>query len=272
MTRHLAKPFAQAVDVAKAAHVLTVALLVCTRQRPALRGGQLLNAIKHARLRFVPLANRPRRNAAEQHLVQVIRIRVHEDWLARATGREIRHRRLGLHVLQRIHANAKMRQQRLRQYLAQRVINRRATRRHTVAAAITTQRTKERTVRRAGVNPMQTVDNVQPLLVRLQRLNRFRQLRLGQRTAALHASRNCRQRIKPLILHEENHPLGGPLLRSLRHTRQHRSRHGSSREALENITAIEHVFVHVVDNCRVRPHPSRTNLTLTNLKKKPDFS
>ena len=180
MTGHLAQPLAQAVDVAKALHILAVTLLVRARQRTPFGGRQLLNAIEHARLRLVPLANRPLRNAAVQHLIQVVGIRVHENRLARATRREICHGRLGLHVLQRIHADAKMRQQCLRQRLAQRVINGRPTRRHAVAAAVPAQRTKERTMRRAGVHTVQTVNDVQPFLVRLQRLDRLRQLHLGQ--------------------------------------------------------------------------------------------
>ena len=180
MTGHLAKPLTQAVDVVEALHVLVVALLVRARQTTALGCRQLLNAIEHARARLVLLANRALRNATVKHLIEVIRIRVHEDRLTRAAGRKIRHCRLSLHVLDRVHADAQMRQKRFGQRVAQRVINRRPTRGHAVAAAIATESAKERTMRRAGMGAMQPVNNLQSLLVRFQRLNRLGQFHLSQ--------------------------------------------------------------------------------------------
>ena len=51
---------------------------------------------------------------------------------------------------------------------------------------------------------MQTVDDMQTLFVRLQRLNRLRQLPLCQRLRLLQPLWNARPRIEALVLHKEN--------------------------------------------------------------------
>ena len=133
---------------------------------------------------------------------------MHEDRLARSARRQVRDRGFGLHVLHRVHADAEMRQQRLGKHLAQIIVNRGAAGRHAIAAAVTAERSEERAVRRAGVEAVQTVDDVQTLLEGLKRLDRLRKLRLGQRTAARHARRNAGLRIESLVLQEEDHALG----------------------------------------------------------------
>ena len=86
---------------------------------------------------------------------------MHEDRLPGAAGRQRRNRGLGRHVLNRVHADAQMRQQRLRQHLAQFIIDRRCTGRHAVTTAIAAERAEEGAVGRAGVDAVQPVDDVQ---------------------------------------------------------------------------------------------------------------
>ena len=132
---------------------------------------------------------------------------MHEDRLPRSTGGKIRDRGLGFHVLHRVHADAEMRQQRPGQHLAQFKINRRAAGRRAVAAAVAAECAEESAVARAGVHAVQTIDDVQALFEGLQCGDGFRQFRLRQGAAALHASRDAGRRIKPLILQEKDHPL-----------------------------------------------------------------
>ncbi len=113
-------------------------------------------------------------DTTEQHLVKVIGIGMHEDRLRGTAGRQRRNGRLGLHVLHRIHTDAQMRQQSLRQYLAQLIIDRRSAGRNSITTSIATQRTKEGAVRRTGVQAMQTVDDVQSFLVRFEWTDRLR--------------------------------------------------------------------------------------------------
>ena len=90
---------------------------------------------------------------------------MHEDRLPGAAGRQRRNRGLGRHVLNGVHADAQMRQQRLRQDLAQFIIDGRSTGRHTVTTAIAAERAEEGAMRRAGVHAVQAVDDMQSFLV-----------------------------------------------------------------------------------------------------------
>ena len=184
---------------------MAVALLVSGRQARPLGGGQLLDAIEHAGPGFVLLANVTLGDAAVEHLVEVVRVGVHEDRLARATGRQVGDRGLGLHVLHGIHADAQMGQKRLGKDLAQLVVDRGSAGRHAIASAIAAERAKEGTVRGAGVHAVQTVDDVQAFLEGLQRLDGLGQLGCGQRAAVAHSRRDAGLRVEALILHEEDH-------------------------------------------------------------------
>ena len=70
------------------------------------------------------LADFALRNSSVKSLVKMVRIRVHEDRLPSSARRKVRNSWLGLHVLQRIHPDTQMRQQGVRQSLAQLIINR----------------------------------------------------------------------------------------------------------------------------------------------------
>ena len=137
----------------------------------------------------------------------MIRVGVHEDRLPRAAGGQVCDRRLGLHVLDGVHADAQMRQQCLRQSFADFVVDRRCTWWHTVASAIPAQRAEERAVRRAGVGAMQTVDDMQAIFVWLKRTDRLGQRDLGQRSTVLQSLGNACIGMEPLVLHEEHDSL-----------------------------------------------------------------
>ena len=106
---------------------------------------------------------------------------MHEDGLPCAAGGQVRDRRLGCHVLHGVHADAQMRQERLRQGIAELIVNGGCTGWHAIAATITTERAEEGTVRWTGMQAVEAVDDVESFLVRLQRFNRLGQLGFGQR-------------------------------------------------------------------------------------------
>ena len=173
MIGYRVQPIAKTVDVLESLDVLAVTLLVGGREFAALGRGQFFDLAQHIRSRFVLASNVARRNPAIQHLVQLIGIRIHENRLPGTTGRQGRQRGLGRHVLNRVHADAKMRQQCLGQYLADFIVDGRSTRWHTITTAVATQGTKESTVRGTGMRTVQTVNDVQPVLKRFQCLNRL---------------------------------------------------------------------------------------------------
>ena len=141
----------------------------------------------------------PLRDAAVEHLVEVIGIGVHEDGLTRAAGGEIRHGGFRGHVFQRVHADAQVRQERFRQNLAQLIVDGGGDRRRAIVAAITTECSKESTVRGTRVQAVQTIDDVEPLFKRLQRCDRLWQFGLSQRAAVLHARRDAGAGFKALV-------------------------------------------------------------------------
>ena len=155
----------------------------------------------------MPESNVAGGDAAVQQLIKLVGIRIHEDRLPGAACGQRRNRGLGRHVLQGIHADAQMRQERLWQNFAQFIIDGRGTGRVTVAAAITAERAEKGAVRRTGMQAVQAVDNVQSFFVRLKRLDGFRKLGLRQRTAPFHPVRNASRRIETLVLQKENNPL-----------------------------------------------------------------
>lgn len=55
---------------------------------------------------------------------------------------------------------------------------------------------------------MQPTNNMQSVLIRLLRIDRFWQFCFRQQTASADRFRNTRLRIKPLVLQEENDSLG----------------------------------------------------------------
>ena len=105
---------------------------------------------------------------------------MHEDRLPGATGRQRRDRGLGGHVLNRVHADTQVGQQRLRQDLAEFIIDGRGARRDPVTTAIAAERAEEGAVRGAGVLAVQAVDDVQAFFVGFQGLNGLRQCGTGQ--------------------------------------------------------------------------------------------
>ena len=74
MIGNAAEAFAQSIDVAEPVDILTVTLLVDGRQRVALGGSQLFDAIKHTGARFVLLADITCRNSPVEHLVEMVRV------------------------------------------------------------------------------------------------------------------------------------------------------------------------------------------------------
>ena len=133
---------------------------------------------------------------------------MHEDRLSCTARRKISHRRLGLHVFHGVHSDAEMRKKSFGENFAQLVVNGRSARRHTVASAISTKSAEERAVRRTGVTAVETVDDVETILERIECLNRLGQRRISEGTII--ANTGCRKAglgIESLVLHEENHPL-----------------------------------------------------------------
>ena len=72
-----------------------------------------------------------------------------------------------------------MGKERFGENFAQLVVNGRSARRHTVASAIPTKSTEERTVRRTGVTAVETVDDVKAILKGIECLNRLGQRRIS---------------------------------------------------------------------------------------------
>ena len=261
MPGYAAEAFTQAVDVVESLHELTIALLIYTAQGSAIGRSKLFDTIQHTGLGLVFLADFALGYTAIKHLVQVVRIGVHEDGLSRTAGRELRNRGLDRHALHGVHADAEMRQQRLRQDLAQFIIDRRCSRRRTVTTAIAAQRAEEGAVVRIGVHAVQTVNYVQTLLVRLQSLYGFGQFRLSKGTTVFHARGNSRRRIEPLVLHEENDALGRATTsrpRRLSHAGQHR---GPSKRccgnSLKHFSSIDHSPFQIRHNYTFRCLDSR---------------
>ncbi len=96
---------------------------------------------------------------------------MHENRPTATAGRQCRNRGLGRHVLNGVHADAQMGQKRLRENLAEFVIDRGTTGRHTVTAAIPAERTEEGALRGTGVYAVQAVDDVQSFLIRFECLD-----------------------------------------------------------------------------------------------------
>ena len=78
----------------------------------------------------------------------------------------------------------------------------------TPSPSVTTQSTKKCAVRRAGVSPMQAIDNMQAIFIRFQRTDWLGKSHPGKRTAGGHSFRNTRRWVETLILHEEDYTLG----------------------------------------------------------------
>ena len=101
---------------------------------------------------------------------------MHEDRLPRAACGKRSDRWLALHVFDRVHPDAEMRKQRLRQNVTEFVIDRGSTGRDTVASSIATKCAKKCTMGRTGVATMQSAYYVQAILVWLERTNGLRKL------------------------------------------------------------------------------------------------
>ena len=190
----LAEPLAQAVDVAEALDELAVALrlgrraALCPWRRPVARCGRAC-----CERRLVLAADVALRDAAVEHLVKVVRVRVHEDRLARAAARKGSppwawpscfpwspcRCRGGAGGFREAPCSARSRSSA-------------PLGGDPVAATIAAERAEEGAVGGAGVQAVEAVDDVHALLERLQRLDRLRQHRLRQGTAVGHARRECR--------------------------------------------------------------------------------
>ena len=157
------------------------------------------------------LTNLSLRYSAIEHLVKMVRVGMHENGLTCSAGRKIRYGGLRSHVPKRIHSDAEMGQEGLGQSFAEGVIDRGTARWDPITSAISSQCSKKGAVRGAGMQSMQPIDNMQALLVGLQRLDGLWQYSLGQGTTVFHACRNTGHRIKPLVLKKEDHSFRAPL-------------------------------------------------------------
>ena len=121
-----------------------------------------------------------------------------------------------------------MGQQRLRQNLTEFVVDGGTAWGYAVAPAIAPESPEEGTVIGAGMESVQTVDNVKAFLERLQCLDRFRQFGLCQGSAVDHALGDAGLRVESLVLHEEDHSFGssGKGRSSLGDSREEGGSHG----------------------------------------------
>ena len=144
--RNLTKSSTKSVDVIESLDVLAKSLFI--RSRECLTSGRchFLNPVEHAGPRFMLAANVPLRDPSVEHLIEVVRVRVHENGLSRAAGRKVRDGGFAFHVLHRIHPNTKVGKKCLGKHLAQLVIDRRCAGPHAVAAAVATECPEEGTV------------------------------------------------------------------------------------------------------------------------------
>ena len=245
MIGNCVEAIAQTVDLFESLDVLAITLPVRGRQRLALCSGKLFDLIQHIRLRFVLESNVACGDTTIQHLIKMIRIRMHENRLSGAAGRQRCNRGLGRHVLNGVHADAQMRQKRLRHDLAQFIIDRRCTGRHTVTTTIAAERAKEGAVRGTGVESMQTVDDVQPLLVRFECTDRLGKFCFRKRAAAVHPFWNTGLRIEALVLHEEDHTLwirvtGGRSEETFGNERSTKCGTGGGCHSMQHFSTVEH--------------------------------
>lgn len=79
---------------------------------------------------------------------------------------------------------------------------------HAIATAVASECTEEGAVGRAGVPPVEAVDDMKSVLEWFECLDRLRQDGLRQRPAIAHARRDAGLGVKALVLHEEDDPLG----------------------------------------------------------------
>ena len=119
-------------------------------------------------------------NSTVKHLVEMIGIGVHEYRTSCSARRKIGNGWLALHVFEGVHPDAEMGQKSFGEHLAQFIIDRRSAGRNSITATVTSQGSEKSTVRRASVNAMQAVDNMQSLFKRLKSFDRLGQNCFGQ--------------------------------------------------------------------------------------------
>ena len=111
---------------------------------------KLFDALEHGGAGFVLVADVPLGDATVEELVKVVGIGVHEDGLACAACREVGNGGLGLHVVERVHPDAEVREEGFGELLTEFVIDGGGTGRDAVAATITAESSEEGAVGGAG--------------------------------------------------------------------------------------------------------------------------
>lgn len=208
MIGDVSQAFTEPVHVVETLGELLVALLVGNGEVGAFIYSELFDTLEHGGAGFVLVTNVALGNAAVEELIEVVRVGVHEDGLARAACREIGDGGLSLHVVERVHPDAEVGEEGFREVLTEFVVDGGGAGRNAVAAAIPTECSEEGAVGRAGVLAVKTVDDVELFLEGLKGGDGVGENGFGEGTAIDHVGGDAGLGVESLVLHEEDHALG----------------------------------------------------------------
>ena len=208
MIGDLSEAFAEPVHVVKALCKLVVALLVGEGEVRSFGARELFDPIEHHGLGFVLIADVALGDAAVEKLIEMVGVGVHEDGLACAACREVGDGGLGLHVVEGVHPDTKVGEERLGEVLTEFVVDGGGAGWDAVTAAIAAESSEEGAVGGAGVGAVEAVDDVELFFEGLEGGDGVGEDGFGEEAAVDHVGGDAGLGIEALVLEKEDNALG----------------------------------------------------------------